>query len=60
MVQGLAVLGSRKDLGRLIRRHHVEEVLLATPACPPEVVQEIRAQCDVSGVAMKQLGLTLG
>jgi len=59
IVQGLAVLGNRRDLPRLIRKHHVDEVLLAVSSYPADLVAEIRAQCGASGAAVKQLQLTL-
>ena len=59
VIHGLTILGGRQDLQRLIRQHHVDEVLLAFPSCPADLVAEIRAQCDGSGVAVKKLQLTL-
>src|SRR5256712_888508 len=59
VIHGLTILGGRQDLQQLIRQHHVDEVLLALPSCPADLVAEIRAQCDGSGVAVKKLQLTL-
>lgn len=59
IIQGLSILGGRHDLQKLIRQHHVDEVLLALPSYPPDLVEEIRTRCDGSGVAVKRLELTL-
>lgn len=55
IIQGLPVLGTRHDLQALVRRHRVDEVLLAAPSCPPEVVTEIIRSCQASGVHTRRL-----
>lgn len=59
IVQGLKVLGGRRDIGRLVRDYGVDEVLLAIPSSPPELVAEVRAICSGMGARLRQLQLTL-
>jgi len=59
VVQGLPVLGGRRDLRELVRRYQVEEVLVAAPSCPPEVVAEVVAACREAGARARIAGLVL-
>jgi UDP-GlcNAc:undecaprenyl-phosphate GlcNAc-1-phosphate transferase len=59
VVQGLPVLGSRRDLRELVRRYGVEEVLVAAPSCPPEVVAEVVVACREAGARARIAGLVL-
>ncbi|MCL6554173.1 MAG: hypothetical protein K6W08_13790, partial [Firmicutes bacterium] len=59
VVQGLPVLGSRRELRELVRRYGVEEVLVAAPSCPPEVVAEVVAACREAGARARIAGLVL-
>ncbi len=59
VIQGLPVLGTHYDLEQLIWRYRIDEVLLAAPSCPPEVVAEMIGACNVSGVQTKKLGRIL-
>jgi len=59
IIQGLAVLGGRRDLQTLITQYQIDEVLLALPSCPDVVVEEVRALCNGSGVQVKKLELTI-
>ncbi|HET8579919.1 MAG TPA: hypothetical protein VFL31_02895, partial [Nitrospiraceae bacterium] len=56
IIHGLPVLGTHHDLQTLIRRHRVEEVLLAAPSCPTDVVEEMIGACEASGVRTRKLG----
>ncbi|MDI6772976.1 MAG: hypothetical protein QME77_10390 [bacterium] len=59
IIQGLRVLGPRCDLAALIRRHRIEEVLLAAPSCPPDVVCEVARTCRAAGVEARRIRVTL-
>lgn len=60
VVQGLRVLGSRQDLGELVRRYGVEEVLVAAPSAPPEVVDEVARACRAAGAQARRAGVVVG
>jgi len=49
-VYGHRVLGSRADLARLVATEGVDEVLIAIPTAPQDVVDAICAECDRIGV----------
>lgn len=59
LVHGLPVLGTHWELPDLLRRHRVDEVLLAAPSCPPAVMQEMIGACRNSGVATRRMALLL-
>jgi UDP-GlcNAc:undecaprenyl-phosphate GlcNAc-1-phosphate transferase len=59
IIQGIPVLGSCRELRHLIRRHRVEEVLLAAASCSPEVAQEIIDTCQTAGVRARKFSLVL-
>jgi UDP-GlcNAc:undecaprenyl-phosphate GlcNAc-1-phosphate transferase len=59
LVRGLPVLGSRAEIPELIRRYKVEEVLVAAPSCPAEVLKEVVEVCASAGVPARQLGRLL-
>ncbi|MDR7481721.1 MAG: hypothetical protein QN183_09075 [Armatimonadota bacterium] len=59
VVQGLRVLGSRRELGELVRRYGVEEVLVAVPSAPPEVVEEVVGACRAAGARARVAGFVL-
>jgi UDP-GlcNAc:undecaprenyl-phosphate GlcNAc-1-phosphate transferase len=59
VVQGLRVLGNRRELGELVRRYGVEEVLVAAPSAPPEVVEEVVGACREAGARARVAGFVL-
>lgn len=59
IIQGIPVLGSCRELRHLIRRHRVEEVLLAAASCSPEIVNEIIATCQTAGVRARKFAVVL-
>lgn len=59
IIQGLAVLGSREDLPHLVRRHRIDEVLLAIPSSSSELADQLAGICTEAGVKVRKLGLTL-
>ena len=56
IIQGLSVLGTHRELGELIRKHHVEEVFFADPSCAPEVFAEVADACRAAGVRVRRMG----
>lgn len=59
IIQGLTVLGSRRDLAEQIRKNRVEEVLLAAPSCPPDVLADVVGTSEAAGAKFKRLGRIL-
>lgn len=59
IIQGLTVLGSRYDLPEQIRKNRVEEVLLAAPSCPPDVLAEVAGMSEAAGAKLRRLGRIL-
>jgi FlaA1/EpsC-like NDP-sugar epimerase len=54
-LHGVKVLGTRRQLGELINRHRIEEVIISMPTVSREVVRDIFFQCQEAGVKCKTL-----
>ncbi|MEW5961008.1 MAG: nucleoside-diphosphate sugar epimerase/dehydratase, partial [Chloroflexota bacterium] len=54
-IQGLPVLGSTTDLGRLVEQHHIQQLVLAIPSAPLERQQALLGQCRQTGLATYSL-----
>jgi FlaA1/EpsC-like NDP-sugar epimerase len=52
-VQGLRVLGSGKDLAAIVRKHGIEQVLIAIPSATGAQMTEILGRCRSAGVKCK-------
>lgn len=52
-LMGIPVLGTRKDITRVVKSHKVEEVIIAMPSAPGEVIRDITETCEKSGVVIK-------
>jgi len=50
---GIPVLGTRKDIARVVKGHNVDEVIIAMPSASGESVREIVQICEKSGVDLK-------
>lgn len=50
---GVPVLGTRKDIARIVKGHNVDEVIIAMPSASGESVREIVQICEKSGVDLK-------
>jgi UDP-GlcNAc:undecaprenyl-phosphate GlcNAc-1-phosphate transferase len=57
LVRGVPVLGTPRELGMLIHRHRVEEVLVVMQLCHPEVLEDIVSACRDAGIPARQFGL---
>ncbi|NPV60806.1 MAG: polysaccharide biosynthesis protein [Actinobacteria bacterium] len=55
VVQGFPVLGRRKDIPKLVKRHEVDEVIIAIPSASGEKVRAILPYCEEAGVKAKIL-----
>ncbi|MFZ3132295.1 MAG: polysaccharide biosynthesis protein, partial [Desulfosporosinus sp.] len=52
-VLGIPVLGTRKDIARIVKGHSIDEVIIAMPSASGESVREIVQICEKSGVDLK-------
>jgi len=52
-LMGIPVLGTSKDITRVVKSHKVEEVIIAMPSAPGEVIRDITETCEKSGVVIK-------
>jgi len=52
-LMGIPVLGTRKDITRIVKFHNVEEVIIAMPSAPGDVIRDITEICEKSGVVIK-------
>jgi len=50
---GIPVLGTRKDIARVVKGHSIDEVIIAMPSASGESVREIVQICEKSGVDLK-------
>lgn len=53
MVLGLPVIGRTEDLGDIVHREHIDEVIIALPEAPHQQVLSIVSRCEDSGVSIK-------
>jgi FlaA1/EpsC-like NDP-sugar epimerase len=54
-LMGLPVLGTRKDIQRIVKGHNVDEVVIAMPSASGEAIREIVQICEDTGVEIKIL-----
>ncbi|MDD5676414.1 MAG: nucleoside-diphosphate sugar epimerase/dehydratase [Kiritimatiellae bacterium] len=54
-IHGLPVLGTRADIPRLVEQYEVEEVVIAIPTAPGNVIREIRAFCEAARVPSRTM-----
>ena len=50
---GIPVLGTRKDIVRIVKGHNIDEVIIAMPSASGDSVREIVQICEQSGVDLK-------
>jgi FlaA1/EpsC-like NDP-sugar epimerase len=54
-IHGVSVIGSIDDLPRLVRKHAVEEVLIAIPSATGRQMRRITALCEESGARFRMI-----
>jgi len=52
-LMGICVLGTRKDIPHLVKSRNVEEVIIAMPSAPGDVIRDITKICEKSAVVIK-------
>jgi len=50
---GIPVLGTRADIPRVVKDEKVEEVIIAMPSAPGDVIRDIAMLCEKSGAVIK-------
>ncbi|WP_088555113.1 nucleoside-diphosphate sugar epimerase/dehydratase [Calderihabitans maritimus] len=50
---GLPILGTRDDIPRLVQQHGIEEIIIAIPSAPGEVIREIVSICKATPAKLK-------
>ena len=50
---GIPVLGTRKDIARVVKSHNIDEIVIAMPSASGESVREIVKICEKSEVNLK-------
>ena len=54
-VQGVRVLGTRRELGKILGDYGIEEVIICMPNVSREVIRDIFFQCQAAGVKCRTL-----
>lgn len=54
-LSGVRVLGRRDQVGELVRRHRVDQIIIAMPSVPSHVIQETINLCEDTGAKLKIL-----
>ena len=52
-LMGIPVLGTRKDITRVVKSHNIEEIIIAMPSAPGDVIREMTELCKKSGAVIK-------
>lgn len=52
-LMGIPVLGTRRDIPRIVKGHNIDEVIIAMPSASGEAVREIVRICEKTGVDLK-------
>ena len=55
VIDGVSIMGSRKDIARLVREKGIEEIYVAIPTAPPEDIKDILKICQGTGCQVKIL-----
>jgi FlaA1/EpsC-like NDP-sugar epimerase len=54
-IRGLTVLGTRESIPQLVRRLHVDEVVIAMPTAPGQAIRQIKEICESVPVHSKTI-----
>ena len=50
LLNGVRVLGGRSAIPELVRKHHVDQVIIAMPSAPGKSIRELVELCEAAGV----------
>jgi FlaA1/EpsC-like NDP-sugar epimerase len=54
-IHGVAVLGGRQDIPRLVQQYRVRQVIIAMPAAPGKAIREVVKICEQAGVKTRTM-----
>lgn len=54
-LHGVKIMGTRDDIPRLVKRYHVDEIMLALPSAPAREIKKILDICKETGCELKRL-----
>lgn len=58
-IQGIAVLGTRRDIHSLAKERQIDEIIIAMPSVDRKTIENIEAICRESGIAYREIsGIT--
>ncbi|HBS58406.1 MAG TPA: polysaccharide biosynthesis protein, partial [Firmicutes bacterium] len=55
LLLGAKVLGTRKEIGKIVERYKVNEIIIAMPSVAGDIIREIFQQCKSTGCIVKTL-----
>lgn len=55
VIDGVSIMGSRKDIARLVREKGIDEIYVAIPTASPEDIKDILKICQETGCQVKIL-----
>lgn len=55
VIDGVSIMGSRKDIARLVREKEIDEIYVAIPTASPEDIKDILKICQGTGCQVKIL-----
>jgi len=53
LIQGIRVLGNRKDIAAVVEKHRIDEIIIAIPSAKGEVVRGIIESCQIPSVKIR-------
>ncbi|MCI9525757.1 MAG: polysaccharide biosynthesis protein [Lachnospiraceae bacterium] len=54
-LHGVKIMGTREDIPRLVKKYHVDEIMLAIPSAPAREIKKILDICKETGCELKRL-----
>lgn len=54
-LHGVRIMGTRSDIPRLVKKCHVDEIMIAIPSAPAKEIKEILDICKETGCELKRL-----
>ena len=55
VIDGVSIMGSRRDIARLVREKGIDDIYVAIPTAPPEDIRDILKICQGTGCQVKIL-----
>lgn len=52
-LMGIPVLGTRRDIPRVVKNHNIDKIIIAMPSASGDVIREIVRICEKTGVDLK-------